>query len=325
MGAYMINATQGHAVVTLPKLIKDKYNGKFEIRNSTPKIKIHQNDEFASIVNNHETIFLSEKVEMLNRGYVSSVTNIETKQLTERELDENRRRAKRGKNPLRYYIHTIKFEEATPFSHYKFLDDYTYSLLKIYKRYIRPVRHFSRVITELPVEDFETLKKERIFVERTLFGRLINALPYQNRLQFILYAIDKFNEADLRKIHFSKIYPDLKEFVGTGVVQMGKHLIQSQNLIKKHSKIFLDDTKIGFGYDIDVENLEIEDPKKRKQDKVDYIDSQAFLFQEVFSIEEDFNDLFSMDKFQISKDDRTLFDNIFSKRAWPIDYNTDYK
>lgn len=325
MGAFMINATQGHAVVTLPKNITGKYDGKFEVRNATPKINIQHNDEFASIVNNHETNFLSEKIEMLNRGYVSSVTNNETKQLTEKELDENRRRAKRGRNPLKYYIHTIKFEEATPFTHYKFLDDYTYSLLKIYKRYIRPVRHFSRVITELPVEDFETLKKERIFVERTLFGRLINALPYQNRLQFILYAIDKFNEADLRKIHFSKIYPDLKEFVGTGVVQMGKYLIKSQNLIEKHSEIFQNDINIGFGYDADLKNLEIKDPKKRKQDKVDYINSQSSLFQEAFNIEDDFDDLFSMDKFQISKEDRVLFDNLFSKRAWPIDYNTDYK
>src|ERR1700749_203086 len=325
MGLFLINATDGHAEMVLPdKKPIDRHDGFFQIRDHKTRIRIKQHDQFATIIDNFETSFNCEKIELYNKGFVKSIDVEIAKELNEREQRINYYRIKKKLTQYKFYIHTVKYEGASIFKKHSFLDDYTYSLLKIYKRYVKPARHFGRVITELPEVDFETLQKERIYVDRTLFGRLINALPYQNRLQFILFIIDEFKEADLRKIKFSAAFPLLKEFVNSGVIETGKYLIKSEELIERSREIFNGDLDIGFAYEDYLINKS-ETQRSKEIPQIDYIKGQANLFRDVFNIDENFDELFTGEHLNYSKEDREIFDKTFNQRAWPVDLNTDYR
>jgi hypothetical protein len=104
MGVYMINATAGHAQVDLPNEEPDKHEGVFKIRTSKKAIRIGTNDQFVSIVDNIQTDYNGEKIQLLNKGHIKKVTTEETKELTEGEMRDNELRVKRGKKRLKYYI-----------------------------------------------------------------------------------------------------------------------------------------------------------------------------------------------------------------------------
>ena len=319
----MINATQGHASIE-KKMPEAKQSSKallngsvFKIHNTQRRIRIDKEDEFSCFVDN-DSYYTTEKYKLIYKGLINSVDSIENTELTNDELSENERRKEKKLKPLKYYDHFVEFSEVSSFHTYEYLDDYAYSLTKIYKRYINPIVHFRQSITELPKLDFETLQKERIYVSRTLFGRLINALPYENRLQFLLYSVEHFNESDLRKIPFSKAFPLLKEFVSTGIIQSGKHLIKSEELIKKHY-LFNQENNIGFSYENEIESIN----KKETDFQIDNIFEQAELFRNTFEIDGDFDKLFSFDDLENNAADVKIFDKLFSKRAWPVDLNTE--
>lgn len=249
---YMINATPGHAIYTfLSNWSEGRHDGTFIVRSHRTELNLKKDDLFASFIEDPKADYNSEKIVMANTGIFEKVESTPT-QPTNKEVAINESRKRRGLSQFSYYLHNIKFTEGEPFTKFKFLDDYSYSLLKIYKRYLKPTRHFSRNITTLDKIDFETLQKERIFFERTLFGKLINALPYQNRLQFLLFSIDKFGKADLRDVRISDAFPLLKDFVGSGVISLGETLINSSKLIEGMSEIFGDDADIGFSDEADL-------------------------------------------------------------------------
>lgn len=315
---YMINATGGHATYTFPSTWQNsKHDGSFIVRSHTNNLNLREDDLFASFIEEPRATYNSEKIIMANTGIFKKVDSTPTSP-TRHEAAINESRKKRGLIQFNYFLHNIKFTEGEPFKKYKFLDDYGYSLIKIYKRYLKPSRHFSRNITTLDKVDFETLKKERIFYDRTLFGKLINAIPYQNRLQFLLFSIEKFGKADLRDVPLSDAFPYLKEFVGSGVIKLGEILINSKKLITEMSQIFGDDIDVGFAKEEDIKRV-----KSKSAHKIDHINPQVELFEELFSISTDFEELFSKKELKTSRADKELFNKLFRKRFWPVDLNTD--
>lgn len=316
---FMINTLEDHAVIDSDNFSKtQRYNGSFFIRNAQRKLRIGSGDSFCCFTGNKNAEYSSEKIELLSTGNVLDTITSEVDKLNDKEKALNEYRKKRKLSPLRFYNHRIKFNKAEPFKENKYLDDYPYSLVKIYKRYINPVVHFSKTLTELPTVDFETLKKERIFVDRTLFGRLINAMPYENRLQFMLYAVEEFGKADLREVPFSKAFPLLKDFVGSGIIQSGKYLVKSQELIIK-SGIYDNYYQVGFAEESELEKINNDED----QSPYDNILEQSELFKNLFAIEDNFETLFSTVGMRVSSEDKKIFDRLFSKRNWPVDLNTD--
>lgn len=318
MGYFMINATAGHAHIDLPSNWQsNEHKGQIAFRNinRNPRIKIE--DEFISFKDNDHFSFISEKHILTTKGIISSIKTVEDNKLSDYERKVNEARANKKLPKLKYFNHEVEFKKGIPFTDYKYLDDYSYSLIKIYKRFIKPARHFSRSVTELPKIDYETLDKERIFVQRTMFGRLINALPYPNRLQFLLFAIETFNSPDLREVQLSRAFPFLKDFVGSGVIKMGHYLIKSQEMIN-NLKLFDQEFEVGFE-----NNLTIEGSlnKLTGETNIDYINDQVYLFNQVFSISNNFEKLFSMD--DINPVDTSVFEIAFRRRSWPVDLNTD--
>lgn len=328
MAYYIINATSGHSVIQ-----EDTNNnettrqGNFVVRNTRPVSRLKQSDQFAMFIGNDDSIYRSERVQFFNRSNVEKVSTERSSDLTQEEIQGNERRTKRGLEPLQYFEHTVKYVDGDAFTQHKFLDDYSYSLLKVYKNYIDPYRHFSKKVTEIPKTDFRTLENESIYVARTLFGRLINALPFKNRLQYLIYCIEHFNQTDLRKIPFSQAFPVLKEFVGSGIIQTGNMLTSAQEMVDQASDVFGEHSEIYFGYDQDEEFLKLitenGDAGKIENFKAqDSLAEQAGKFEKVFALSEEFNDLFSEEGIEIDEERVKKFDKAFSKRAWPVDYNT---
>ena len=302
MSYVMINATNERAKIDAPIENKSKYDGKFIIRNYLQELSIKSGDHFASFYNKKKDI------KMLNKGLVKSVRVSLTTDYTQTEYKLRQRIIDQGKIPSSVFIHEIDFVETTNFHNYVFLDDYTYSLLKIYKRYLNPVKHFSNTVTDLPKVDFDTLDNERVFVDRTLFGRLINALPYENRLQFLLYSIDYFQEPDLTKVPFSEAFPLLKDFVESGIIKMGKYMIKAQELIRDNQDVFKGNLDFIF----------IDNNDRRYQTYNDSLNEQAELFKSLFETSDNFNLMFSRDEVN---GENELFNSIFNRRAWPVDLN----
>jgi hypothetical protein len=326
MSCYMINGTAGHAnIQSKTGLFQQMHDGVIVFRSDSQSTRIRQNDEFTSIVDNEAAVFVTEKVKLLNKGYVNSIdppVPIALKDLLPHELRIRKRSIDLGRKPATFYTHKIRYSQASLYKEFSFLDDYSYSLLKVYKRYIKPSRHYSKVITEMPETDFETLRKERIFIDRTIFGRLINALPYPNRLQFMLFCIEEFKEADLRKIHFSKATPFLKKFVGNGIIDMGKYINASVNILIEQQELFGDFKKISFQDESD--RLIALDPKNRwTKTSSNNIYSQSLLFDELFNMASDFDKLFTEIDYKNKANDVFEFEKIFSKRPWPVDLNTE--
>lgn len=317
----MINGTLGHANI---KVQDAQSSGAIMFRSDSAKNRMRIGDEFVSLVDNPEAQFVTEKIQLLNKGHINKINSpirIPLKFLLPHELRKRSQNIKYGRKPTNFYQHTITFTDASPFKKYKFLDDYSYSLLKVYKRYIKPLRHFSKVVTEIPETDFETLKNEKIFIDRTVFGRLINALPYPNRLQFMLFCIEKFNQADLRKIHFSRATPYLIKFVG-GVVDMGKYLNTSIEILNQHQDLFGDSKEMAFQ---DEENRIISLNRSTKETKKNISDNiylQSRLFSELFEMG-NFDELFSIHESEKKQNENSEFEKIFSQRPWPVDLNTD--
>lgn len=316
MAHYIINATPGHASADfVGNWQEEQHNGNFFLRNSNVQPGLRVGDEFVSFVADPNSTYNSEIIVMANKGIFKRVATFGDLP-TNKELAKNDARVSKGLQPLKYYKHEITFEGAYPFTKYKYLDDYTYSLQKIYKRYIKPVRHFSHSITSINLGDFETLVKERIFIERTIFGKLINSIPYTNRLEFLLYAIEKFGNADLREISPIEALPDLKKIVRSGVIELGKYMVESQKLVEEMESIFGSNANVGFANNLTTDINK--DPIV-----IDSLKMQANLFNAVFSINHDFDSLFSSQNFELSKDDRDYFKSAFSKRFWPVDLTPD--
>lgn len=327
MSYWMVNGTSGHADIDIKRgNEKSEHDGVISYRVDSTNYRFKAGDEFTAVSDNSEAEFVNEKVKLLNKGIISKTYEpipIKTKDLTALELKKVKYiKEKKGKN-LIFYYHRFDFAQAENYKEYKFLDDYSYSLLKVYKRYIKPVRHFSKIVTDIGETDFTTLKNENIFISRTIFGRLVNSMPYANRLQFLLYCLEEFKTTDLRKVHFTKATPILKKFIGHGILDMGKYLTESVEIIKSNPDLFGDYRFVGFVEENDLLKFRTRPLRSKAKLLVDNIYDQSLLFKNVFDYNKSFENLFSEEKFEIKKTVVEDFEKKFSKRPWPVDLNTD--
>lgn len=319
MSLYMINATQKHAKFSFHgNWINDKHDGTFDIRNQKEKdFEVQEGDSFISFIEAPKSTSIYDKYLMGNKGKVLNVIS-RGSPLTEYEAKLSQERIKAGKPALKYFNHTITFKDASPFTKNKYLDDYTYSLLKIYKRYLHPVRHFSRQVTKLEKSDHDTLVKEKVYYERTVFGKLINALPYQNRLEFMLFSLKMFNQPDLRGIPISSATPFLKDFVGSGIITIGEFLVESKKILNNLTDVFKEGIDVGFIEEGSIGNNKSKIDKK----EIDYLLPQAQIFEQLFEIDE-FATIVSSQELISKNVDVKRFNKLFGKRAWPIDISNE--
>jgi hypothetical protein len=235
---------------------------------------------------------------LLGKGYIKKI-NIS-------RLQAPSKLAKPQKTKYHYRIISDSFES---YKKYNELDDYAYSLQRIF-RYQNPERQFRRTFTALETEDVVTLEKEWIFISRTILGRLINALPRLNKLEFVSQAILEFNTDDLRKVSYTKGLRFLKDYIEEEILAKGRYLTSTRDLLENTLKQVVGKEDLGF---------------LLENEKTESIATQALLFDRVFALESTFKTLETnlVRAQEMNVNSELHFARVFRGNRWPIDLNKD--
>ena len=326
---FMINITPGHAKKVFSD---DEFDlngvGVVEVVSKNNKIRPRKDDEIILLD------YLNDKSRVKADNYIlkykATIDSVELptialdSDLNRRELTKKENARKKG-DSLIYYNHKINLIYNGIFEENPNLEDYTYSLLTI-DNYKDPQRHFSNKITALNKNDFETLYRERIYATRTVLGRLIHALPQENRLEFILNAMEKFNTPELKDVTCSLGLRFLNDYLNDHILELGKFLIASKSIMEEELSDFLDPSLIGFDYEgyIDSTGLSgtlpiLEDNSELIQNIGDNIFAQAELFKDALAYYGNAQTTIKviLDNQQRSQSE-IRFNELFEKKRWPI-------
>lgn len=238
-------------------------------------------------------------------GEVKDIAIPEDLPFSPSEITENERRKALGiplLAPMRK--HTIQISPEKQLGPLNRFDDLIYSLLTV-KNYARPMVHFQRQYRELVNKDFETIINGWVYVSRTAFGKLGNALPNDIKLQFMLIVMEEFKTMDFTSLKYDKVFDSLKDYLEGYVLSQGRLLIEIERMLRED----LGDL------DIPVAEIGFYDDESKK---ADLVQPQAKLFQELFAVDPE-NTLIQEIKTGIKKNKHEeRFYNMFKERTWPL-------
>jgi hypothetical protein len=112
------------------------------------------------------------------------------------------------------------------------LDDLLYSLHKVYN-YDRPYIHFNRVYSRLTKDDFEVIANGKLFVARTAFGKLVNALHQKHRIAFVQMLIERNPSIYFTSRKYDEVFDLLKEYIETRILIFTEFLSGAWNNFQK--------------------------------------------------------------------------------------------
>lgn len=187
------------------------------------------------------------------------------------------------------------------------LQDFVYSLKKVY-RYLKPQNHFNRSYTYLQKEDYYTIINGRIFIARTVFGKILNALPPEHVQNIVIRLMETQGISFFKIRDYRVALQELQKYVIEEIENRGNFLIQSEELIRDHLGELVSIREIGF---IDEEGDE----------KQDYLTEQTELFRNLFSTIKEY-DLWSEISREIEAqyEVQENFNESFYNIEWPIKY-----
>lgn len=243
-----------------------------------------------------------------NFNYFGSVTEISSPvsvPFSDKEKTENSERAKTGQAPHpQKFRYTIYVDANGELQTRNKLSDLSFSLLSV-DRYEHPYRQFAKQVRTLEEEDYSTIVKGLIYVARTAFGKLVNALPLQNRLEFRLLVIQHFNSDTLTDIDYVEALDFLYNYIDQRILSQGRLLIETDRLIQE---TFPDDKalqrQVGFrlSEDIPADSIRIQADRFRALFEAD---SQNLIHQIKESVQQ-------------NKKIESRFQKLFSRRPLPI-------
>ncbi len=225
--------------------------------------------------------------------------------LSQREINDNERRERLGLDlmPPRNR-HTIQISPEKQLEAINRFDDLIYSLLTV-KNYARPMVHFQRQYRELGKKDYETITKGWLYVARTAFGKLVNALPKETKLQFMLHAMRDFDTVDFTNLKYDALLDNLKNYIEGHILSQGRLLRETERMLREDLN----------GLDIPVAEIGFYDEERQK---ADLVQTQAGLFQDLFDIDPE-STLIQEIKTEVEKNEQEdRFYNMFKKRTWPL-------
>jgi hypothetical protein len=302
---WVLNASK----FNIPSLVREvpKNNLLVELKINSPKLLIKEGDNYIILKQYYPTYSMPSFSQF---GVVNKITPPVLNELTPAQKEENAKKEREGKTPIhrQEYISTLTLEEEGALKVITGLDDFTYSLLSIY-RYTNPKAHFRRQYTAIYEPDYETITKEQVYIARTAFGRLINALPQESKYDFILHAINHFGTVEFKGIDFIKAYEYLQEYIEENILSQGRYLVSSYEMLSSLRETEVPIEQIGFA----------EHESKNTQSGHN-ISIQARYFQELFNTmkEQDFSG-FALQKIIKNDEEESRFEEIFKNRPWPVD------
>ena len=211
----------------------------------------------------------------------------------------------RRPRPADSYHHYFSYLIDKQLNQNNTLTDLEYSLESV-NNFSEPIRHFQTQYRKLIEDDFETIVNGWIYATRTVFGKLVNSIPRQNKLEFMLQAIDRFDTIEFKSVPLLDGLDFLNEFIETRILSRGKLLVATNRLISKKLNDLFDKDEVGFI-----------DPMTEKSNR---IAPQAAIFEQLLALENDVNLKTNLNKaIHANEDLESRFEKQFSKKSWPID------
>jgi hypothetical protein len=201
------------------------------------------------------------------------------------------------------HVHSFSVQTNKSLTTRNSLNDLAFSLVSI-DHYSNPIRHFSRSVQDLPFEDFETISKGLIYLARTAFGKIANALPYENRLELRLIILDRFPSDIDAKNNYPVLLEILSEYLERRILSRGRQLLE---INQKAQKIFGDDSfvkKIAFG--------------NEDNGEVDFVYEQAKKFEWLFKNGKPDVLPRIIEEVKRGSDNESRFVRLFRRRAIPL-------
>lgn len=259
------------------------------------RIRVSEGDNYILLSNQPDDFIFKEY------GRVLYVADPVVLPYTQGEINENDRRTRLGL-PLMppRNKHTVRITPEKQLQTINRFDDLVYSLLVVYN-YAWPMIHFQRQYRELGNKDYETITKGWLYVARTAFGKIGNALPNDVKLEFMLIVMREFNTMDFKDLKYDDVFDHLKNYIEGHILSQGRLLIETERMLEK---IGVPAAGIGF-YD-------------EESHKSDLVQTQADLFRELFDLDPE-NTLIQETKTEIEKNEQEdRFYKLFKKRSWPL-------
>lgn len=204
------------------------------------------------------------------------------------------------------YKHLFDYEIEGFLTKNNKLSDLEYSLKSVY-RYNSPEVHFHAQIRKLETEDYDTITNGWIYTIRTLFGKLVNALPRQNKLEFMLQCMDRFRTIDFKEVSLFQGYEFLNSYIERRIHSKGRLLVEIDEMLRTNLGNILPQNEIGF---INTDNQ-----------VGNNISIQANMFKDLFTADlklKSTNE--QLRRYQLAKDTvEKRFEKIFESESWPID------
>ena len=129
----------------------------------------------------------------------------------------------------------------------KKLEDYIYSLSRI-TNYDNPMKHFTRKYSRLYETEFDAIVEDKIFVNRSILGTVLNALHRDHQETFIAYIASEAPELLTNSINIDKALNLLNTYLNFAIIEQSEYLKESASMLKI---IIRDDefSEIGFSTD----------------------------------------------------------------------------
>lgn len=207
--------------------------------------------------------------------------------------------------PRDTYRHNFQIDVNQKLFNNNLLSELEYSLKDVY-RYNNPIVHFQTQYRELDDNDYETIIKGLVYTARTAFGKLVNSIPRQNKLEFMIRAMNEFSTIDFVKIPLQNGLDFLYDYIERRILKKGLLLVEIDRLLNNKFKDILPPNEVGFI-----------DPETERHNTISV---QAKYFEQLFRLdkEHNFKD-FIKKKISENAELEIRFNKIFEKETWPID------
>lgn len=295
MSAVAINTNY----VTIPELsnkdfLSIGFDGKFGIDSTQRSLPISVGDELLVIKKlDNDLIFTnSGKISAVGKKELiltQALPNVNSKSISKHDM-------------YRYYF---EFHIDKKLEKNNRLSELEYSL-PVVENYNNPEVHFQQQFRNMPDKDYETVVNGWVYASRTVFGKLINALPRQNKLEFMIQAMDNFSTIDFRNTSIIAGLEFLYDYIDRRILSRGRLLVATDSIINKELKDLLPPSNIGF---IDPDTNSIQN-----------ISTQAKIFKSLFDIEKEKSLRKSLqDTIKQNQNLEMRFQKLFIRRPWPVD------
>jgi len=237
--------------------------------------------------------------------FISSYNGIEfdsSSSIEEAEL----KRTKDGSFLFQAFI-----KDINEFSEPRLLDDYVYSLLKIY-RYKKPNLHFRRPYIAMAEFDYNTIVTGIIFWARTAFGLFINQLPQLEFINFVRQLSESEHDLFLQRASFNRSWSELRKLIEDKYISAAKIF----SAIRQTIEVLNKDRGIGVNYN----KLQISSDDDTIADSIHKQEILLSQFRDSITFGHNDDNLFDVISMTIRDNEKTenKFEEQFRGLPWPL-------